>query len=120
MNPRFKLSRPAAPQLSEKQVIRACIDLLNMRGYKAWRIHVMRVRTVDGRWLQLGDRGDPDYVVLHGRFPGFCMEVKRPGGKLRPMQAFRHQQLRTGWRMAIAVVDSVESLAEFLKEHEAR
>lgn len=118
--PKFKLSPPPKPNITEKLVIRDCLDVLNTRGYKAWRIHVMRVRTVDGRWLQLGDRGDPDYVVIHARYPGFLMEVKRPGGPLRPGQAFRHQQLRVGWRLAVAVVDSVDALATFLKEHERR
>lgn len=118
MNPKFKLTGP--PVLREKDVVRACIDLLNIRGYKAFRQQVGRMHTPDGRTITVGDRGDPDYVVLHGRLPGFCLEVKRPGGKLRPMQAFRRQQLQTGWGLAFAVVDSVEALAEFLKEHEAR
>jgi hypothetical protein len=43
------------------------------------------------------------------------MEVKRPGGKLRPEQAKKIQYLKL-WPLEIAVVDRVEALLDWLKE----
>ena len=121
MNPRFKLRSFEPPRPTEKQVIKDCLDVLHIRGYKEHRLPCGKYRAANagGDWQEWYPVGTPDYFMAHPERPGFYIEFKRPGGKLRPMQAFRHGVLRT-WRFQVAVVDSVEALAEFLKEHEQR
>lgn len=120
VNLRFKLT--TAPPLREKDVVKACIDLLNVRGYKEHRLPCGKYRAANARgdWQEWYPPGTPDYFMAHPDRPGFYIEFKRPGGRLRRTQVFEHQVLRKGWRLAVVVVDSVEGLTEFLKEHEAR
>jgi hypothetical protein len=112
----FRLKAP--PPLSENDVERACLDLLRVRGYWVKRQHVIRCKTQDGRWITIGEKGDPDYVALHGKYPGFHLEVKRPGGGLSADQRFKIQQLTLGYRLRVAVVASSRELAEWLTGHE--
>jgi hypothetical protein len=115
--PAFRLRPPLA--LSENDVERACLDLLRVRGYWAARQHVGAFRTPGGDWVRIGEKGVPDYLVLHGRYRGFLMEVKRQsGGVLSPEQAFKIQQLTLGYRLRVAVVTSSKELADWLQDHE--
>jgi hypothetical protein len=115
--PAFRLKAP--PPLSENDVERACLDLLRVRGYYPARQHVGTFKTSDGRWIRLGERGLPDYMVIHARHPGFMLEVKREaGGGLSADQRFKIQQLTLGYRLRVAVVASSRELAEWLTGHE--
>lgn len=114
---RFRLTSPKIQQL-EKHVVAACITLLNLRHYWTRRINTGSFRTLDGRYHTEGRKGDPDYVALHATFPGFLLEFKRPGEKLRPEQEQRHFEIQLGYQIAIAVVDSKEALECWLNEHE--
>ena len=115
----FKLKQPRLPRLSENDVERACIDLLHVRGYFVIRIHCGTFKTVDGRrWVKGAEPGTPDYAALHARWPGFLLEVKRPGETPSPAQKFMHLRLQQGFSLPVAVVDCVEALAAWIKEHE--
>ena len=116
---RFRL-RAQKIQLSERDVRDACLMLLNLRHYWYRRMNSGLFRTVDGRWHTEGQTGDTDYAVLHAQFPGFLLEFKRPGEKLRPEQERRHFEIQLGYQIAIAVVDSKEALEAFLNAHENR
>lgn len=115
-------SRPfrlKAPRLNENDVERACLDLLKLRSYWAARLHAGTFKSVDGaRWIKGVAKGTPDYGALHEIYPGFLIEVKRPGEKPSREQEFRHWEIRAGYRIAIAVVDNVASLATWLDAHE--
>ena len=117
MASRFRLTG-YKPKLSENDVEKACVQVLALRGWKVLRLPVGLFKTLDGRHQSIGEPGIPDYVALHSRFPGFFLEVKRPGGKLSKVQEIKIEQLQQGYRVAVAVVDSVEALAEWLKRHE--
>jgi hypothetical protein len=106
-------------KLTENDVERACLDVLAYRGYKVVRHQVGRFKTVDGRWITIGEAGFPDYIALHATRPAFLLEVKRPGAVLSSEQLVKIQQLEIGYRLAVAVVDSVEALADWLSRHEA-
>ena len=116
MSPRFQL-KPPKIKLSENNVRDACLDLLALRGWKTVRINNGKFRTVDGRWQTHGEVGLPDYVAVHGRYPGFFLELKRPGGVLSNEQLVKIGQLQIGYRVDVAVIDSVERLADWLGEH---
>lgn len=116
--PSFRL-KPPRLRLSENDVESACLDLLRLRGYWVARLHAGMFKSADGvRWIKGVDKGTPDYALLHRQHPGFLLEVKRPGEKPKPVQDYKHSEIRMGYRLAIGVVDSVEGLAVWLDEHE--
>jgi len=112
----FHLTRP---ELNENDIRRACLDLLAIRGWRADRLHVGIVKTLDGRFLKLHPTGTPDYVCVHAEFPGFYLETKRPGGKLSPGQKYKGIGIQQGHRIPIVVVDSAAALKEWLDALEA-
>lgn len=114
---RFRLTAPKI-KLVEKHVRDACLMVLNLRHYWYRRLNTGLFYTEDGRPHPEGKLGDPDYVVLHATYPGFLLELKRPGGKLSPDQERRHFEIQLGYQIAIAVIDSKEALDCWLNEHE--
>jgi len=115
----FRLTPP--PPLRENDIERACLDLLRYRGYWVGRNHCGRFKTPDNkRWITGEPKGTPDYTCLHERFPGFLLEVKRPGGETSDDQKQRILEIRLGFRLAIAVVDTVDALVLWLRQHEAQ
>ncbi len=89
--------------LREKQIEQALVKAARKRGGVALK------------FVSPGMAGVPYRLVL---FPGGRMafvEVKAPGKKPRPLQLFRHEQLRRlGFR--VYVVDSKEKIEGFLEE----
>ena len=108
---KFRLKHP---RLSENDVERACLDLLRLRGYWVIRQQSGLFKTPDNRWIRLGKKGVPDYATVHHHFPGFLLEVKRPGASPTPEQVVTIRELHLGYRLAIGVVDSVAALQEWL------
>ena len=118
---RFKLRPPKPPKLAENDVERACLDLLALHGYWVGRNHCGTFKSVDNRrWIKGAPKGTPDYACLHADRPGFLMEVKRPGERPSPEQDQKHFEIRLSSHVAIAIVDSVESLVAWLGQHERR
>ena len=117
MASRFRLTG-YKPKISENDVEKACVQVLALRGWKVLRLPVGLFKTLDGRHVSIGELGIPDFVALHPDYPGFFLEVKRPGGKLSKVQEIKIEQLQQGYRLAVAVVDSPEALAEWLHKHE--
>lgn len=113
----FRLRSPQI-QLSENDVERACLDLLQLHHYLVLRLQSGLFKTPDDRWVRLGAKGLPDYAALHQVHPGFLLEVKRPGGSLSPDQQLKIREIQLGYHLAIVVVDSVEGLIQWLKQHE--
>lgn len=126
---RFRLTSDKI-QLSEKDVVRACLDVLQWRHYWPIRQHVGRFLHADRaviqacrearvplRFATIGEPGDPDWAVMHARRPGFFMEMKRPGGKPEEGQQKRHAELALcGFETPL--IDSKEALDDFLKQYE--
>ena len=113
---RFRLSAPRI-KLSENDVERQCLDLLRLRGYYPLRLQSGLFKTKDDRHVRVGEPGLADYVVLHRTFPGFLMEVKRPGGKLSTVQEKKFFEVQTN-SIAWCAVDSYEYLMRWLYAHE--
>jgi hypothetical protein len=99
-------------------VVDACVDLLGWRGYYVIRLQSGLFKTLDGRFQTVGKRGLPDFAAIHERYPGFLMETKRPGAKPSEDQIKRIEEIRIGFRVAVAVIDSPEALIDWLAEHE--
>jgi hypothetical protein len=115
----FRLTPP--PRLVENDIERACLDLLRYRGYWVVRVHAGTFRSADGqRWIKGADKGTPDYACVHERFRGFLLETKRPGEHTSPEQKQKIMEIRLGYHLAIAVIDSVDALDMWLRQHEGR
>lgn len=113
---RFRLTAPRI-KLSENDVEKACIDLLRAKGYYVVRLQSGLLKTPDGRWIRVGEPGLPDYACLKR---DFFLEVKAPGKEASPAQIRKAFELVAGYRINVATIDSLESLTEWLRNHEKR
>ena len=57
-------------------------------------------------------RGVPDRLILLPKGRAVFAEIKRPGGKLRPLQVYRKGQLEE-YGFKVWVIDSVEAISDF-------
>ena len=115
---RFRLRPPLRPKLSENNVEQQVLHYLRLQKWFVKRNHVGTFRTANGLWIKQGERGEPDYVCTHYKFPAFWLETKRPGRKADPHQAAKHEEIRLIWRQPVVTIDSLEDLIEFLAQHE--
>lgn len=115
MSRRFQLQSPT-PKLSENDVRSACLDLLRLHHWWPIRQHVGLFKTPDGRWIQIGEKGDPDYAVI--KAPSFFLEFKRPGGVLSQEQKEKIEQLQRFYGLETLVVDNAEQILEWLTRQE--
>jgi len=114
----FRL-KPFKPHLVENDIERQCLDLMAWRGYWPARLHAGTFKTVDGkRFIKGLEKGTPDYGIFHEFYPGFLLETKAPGKTLSDEQFMRINQLSMGYRLAVCVVDSVETFKLWLDAHE--
>jgi hypothetical protein len=103
---------PKPAKLLEKEVTGQIRDFLKVKGWRALRMNPTVV--MQGRVLP-GETGIPDYFFVKYIKPGISatlwVELKRPGGKLRPKQiewiAKEQQRGATIW-----VVDSFTEFAD--------
>ena len=66
------------------------------------------------KWPATARAGVPDRIVVaHGRV--VFVELKRPGGKLRPIQIAVHRLLRRAGA-DVRVIDSIEGVRSFVAE----
>ena len=114
-SPQFKLKADRLV-VSENDVRKACLDVLRLHHWWPIRQHVGLFKTRDDRWVNIGETGDPDYVVV--KAPSFFLELKRPGGKLSDFQRDRIRTLRQFYDLETVVVEGVEELVEWLDRHE--
>jgi hypothetical protein len=115
-------SRPfrlTPPPISENDVEAGCITILELHNYYVVRLHAGVFQTLDQRRKIHGvHKGTPDYLCAHEIHRGFLLEVKRPGGKLSPVQEGQIWYLETRYKLAIVVVETVDQLCTFLAKHE--
>ena len=115
----FRLTEPKT-RMSEADVIADCTQVLNKRGYWLHRNPVGMFRTLSGNPVEFGPVGIPDYTAIHGTYPAFFIEFKRPGKVLRPSQREKFSKIQFGFRLNAVMVDSVEQLIEWLSGHEKK
>ena len=116
----FRLKPPKPARLVENDVEAQCLDALRWRHWRPERLHAGTVKSLDGRrYIKLHDRGTPDYVVTHAKYPAFYLETKRPGKTPSPEQERKHQELRL-FGLAVVAVDGYEALIAWLNEYEKR
>jgi hypothetical protein len=112
----FKLT---ALQLNENDIEAACLDVLRVRLWKAFRLQSGTFRSADlKRWIKGEPKGTPDYLVAHKRYPAFLLETKRPGGKLSEIQEYRVWEIQLGYGLAFFKADSARELGRWLDDYE--
>lgn len=75
---------------------------------------VIKLRGICWKWPPSARAGVPDRIVIvDGRV--FFIELKRPGGKLRPIQVSAHALLRRAGA-DVRVLDSLGAVEDFLSE----
>jgi len=106
----------------ESATVRACLDLLNVRGWFPLRVLCGVFQTLDGKRHVSGPpKGTPDYACLHWHYPAFLLETKRPiGGVLAEAQVQRQHIIHTGYHLPILVCADAHELTVWLDEHEAK
>jgi hypothetical protein len=94
----------------ESDLVRACLRLLALRGIPAWRQNAGRLRVERGgrtHFYQFaGAAGISDVLGVippSGRL--LAVEVKQPGGRLRPAQARFLENVRRAGGLAMVVSD---------------
>ena len=107
---RFRLTPPRV-KISEKDVKRACLDILRYRGYLPIPLQSGLFKTPDGRFVRIGEPGLPDVVVAR-----FFVELKRPGGELSSEQRAKIREFQC-YGVPTAVPDSPEALVRWLEEY---
>lgn len=100
--------------VTEAQVQAACLELLRLRGFPAWRTNAGAIRDATGRPVRMLPAGFPDVLALVPRSGrALFVECKRPGGRATANQlAFLSAARRT--RAAVAVVSDVGHLCHVL------
>lgn len=99
---------------TEADVLRACLQLLAVRGVFAWRNNSGNV-PVGNRLVRLAPPGTPDIL---GILPGgrlLAVEVKTATGKLRPSQRAWAEAAR-GLGAAVLLARSAGELDDQLKD----
>jgi hypothetical protein len=100
-------------QPTESALVRQCLDFLRLRGLVAFRVNAGGLAVGSGRgrrFVRLAPAGVGDILAIlppAGRL--LSIEVKRPGGRLRPSQARWIDLVRAQGGLAL-VVRSLDEL----------
>jgi hypothetical protein len=111
---------------SEADVTKTILGFLKAELWRCYRLQSGKVRGLSGgRPIKLNEKGTPDWIAIRPFFPdsktagcmsqAFYLEVKRPGGKVRPAQAAMHIALRQDG-FTVLVADSYNA---FIREYKA-
>ena len=106
-------------QQSEQGIVRACLDLLRLRGIFCWRQKCGGVSLQVGadhrerfvRFTSINGVSDIIGVLPGGRI--ICVECKRPGGRLTPDQIEFQNAVRRRGGLALVIYDDAD-LADIL------
>lgn len=116
----FRLRSPPTPKATENDVEKQLKDWLLAHGWYPVRQQSALLKTLDGRYVRIGEVGVPDYVVLHARYPAFFLETKAPGKPLTPEQERKRWALTSAYGLAVAVADDLETLRAWMEGHVAK
>ena len=98
----------------ERDVLRQVLDLLTLLKIRHWRQNCGAVRRGD-RYVRFGVKGLPDVIAVAPRGPRrglfIGLEVKAPGGRLRPEQRAVLDNLTEDGALALVVRSPEELLA---------
>ena len=89
--------------LQEREIEKALVTAVKQKG------------GICPKWVSPGCAGVPDRIVLMPKGRAAFVEVKRKGEKPRPLQEYRHRQLRAlGFK--VYVLDDIKNIKQILKE----
>ncbi len=117
---RFKLKASRPDDQVEREVIKACREILGRRQFRMERIPCGLHFFPGGQPVTYGEPGTPDYVAVSGRMPGFYIETKATKGTVDAIQSRKHTEIKQFWGIETAIVHARESLVAFLEQHESK
>lgn len=117
------LKRKVAGKPLEREVKKACIDMLEASGWRCIRLHQGTASGHGAHW-RLGKKSDPDWWIMRpfhipgpplwiSRLEGFYLELKKPGEEPSEPQLKRHGELRAEGYL-VAVADDVAELQDWM------
>lgn len=101
--------------IKEKDVQRACLDVLRAKKIFHWRNNSGAYKTEHGSFIRFGIKGSPDIIAIHpktGQFIG--IEVKTKKGKLNENQKLFKKKVEENNAIYI-VVRSTEDIVNFIE-----
>lgn len=107
------------PKVKEAEILKACLDWLEWKGYTAWRMPISPVMRGGGqnklRFSPSPLKGFPDICGILNNFPGrlWACELKTPSGKLSEDQRIWIDKLSRAGVVAI-VARSLEEMISAL------
>lgn len=112
------IRKPKALIPKETDIVKACLQYLNLVGVFAWRSNTGAVSgTYKGkdRFIRFGPKGQSDIIGIlpDGRF--LAVEVKRPGGKLTFEQDMFLDTIRKRGGVALHV-QSLQECEDWVRE----
>lgn len=105
-------------KLSEHELQKNIIELLQYHGWYCLRLNSGKIRTQSGGFMQLCPKGTPDLMAIKRKQPPLFIEVKLPKGIVSPEQAIMMTELRKYGADCLVVrsIDDLEGLT-FIKNN---
>lgn len=112
-------------KITENSTLQAIMEYLKLNKWKVWRVYNGGVpaRAYGGKIIykkkKIEERGLPDLFCMRGGFPMLWIEIKSPGGKVRPEQKEFIELARNtenGWAMAVWTIDEVVEINKSLED----
>jgi len=112
-------------KITENQTTQAIIQYLTLKKWRVWKIYngSIPARVFGNKIIykkkKVEERGLPDLFCMREGFPMLWLEVKSPGGRVRPEQKdFIERAMKTqnGWAHVVWLVDEVIELNRVLED----
>ncbi len=99
--------------MTEQEIQKAIVDYLKGNGFFVWRNQTQGVTVGGKRRVKNPNAGSPDLMAIkEGAF--YCIEVKKPGGKVGTHQIDWLSKART-YGAKCLIARSVKDVVEFLE-----
>lgn len=102
--------------MTEQDIMNSIRLKLSEIGFAVFRANVGKIKLSDGRWFDTGlPKGFSDlFAVKDGKI--YFIEVKKPGGKIRPEQATFIETMKNRYGCKAGIVHSVEEAISLVSD----
>lgn len=102
--------------MTEQDIQNSIRIKLSEIGFAVFRANVGKIKLSDGRWFDTGlPKGFSDlFAVKDGKI--YFIEVKKPGGKIRPEQESFIEMMKTRYGCSAGIVYSAEEAVRLVTD----
>lgn len=102
--------------MTEQDIMNSIRLKLSEIGFAVFRANVGKIKLSDGRWFDTGlPKGFSDlFAVKDGKI--YFIEVKKPGGKIRPEQTTFIETMKNRYGCKAGIVHSVEEAISLVSD----